>query len=651
MEKLTDIFKNEENLKNIIPSYSFREEQFEMANGIYDVISNGETLLIESPCGTGKTLAYIIPSFVYCEESKQKVVITTSTITLQNQLISDFIEPISKLFPDIHYIKLLGKSNYLCLKRAAEYIDSGFTTSKEEETIELIRENRGEFESKTIEYISEEIFTLNCNYEFCNNFKCPYFTECFYFNGRKNANSSHIIVVNHALYMSEKKLEDGAEDGSGFILPSHDVLIIDEAHKIPDSITSTFTESFNISKIYNQLFSLDQIEIELSRKNISCMKQLKEISIYKENLLESGDDFFQFLKNRYKKRSGSFVISELERNRVAATDEYIKFLRNIKIFNGYVKSNLIKLSSSYFKIVNIFEFFIVFFDFFENYDDEKFFWIDNGKNLTIKQSPYSVDNIFNDFFIENLNSLVMTSGTLGFKGDFGFFKERLNLVNSIDLSYYKNFDKDLSRICYIPESIPTPKEEGFFSSLVIEIDNISRLISGRILILFTSLSLMNSTYEELKIPLELNNKKVLVQGEMSKTKLMEKFKNNENSILFASQSFWEGIDLKGNPLRGLIMTRLPFSVPDDPIIKARSEKIKNDGGNPFMDMFIPMAVMKLKQGIGRLIRDKNEWGVLSILDSRILNSKYGKLFLKELNELEVVTDLSEVENFINRKKI
>jgi len=162
---------------------------------------------------------------------------------------------------------------------------------------------------------------------------------------------------------------------------------------------------------------------------------------------------------------------------------------------------------------------------------------------------------------------------------------------------------------------------------------------------------MNSTYEELKIPLELNNKKVLVQGEMSKTKLMEKFKKNENSILFASQSFWEGIDLKGNPLRGLIMTRLPFSVPDDPIIKARSEKLKIDGGNPFMDMFIPMAVMKLKQGIGRLIRDKNEWGVLSILDSRILNSKYGKLFLKELNELDIVTDLNEVENFINRKKI
>jgi len=464
MDKLNEIFKNEEILKDIIPSYCFREEQFEMANGIYDVISNNETLLIESPCGTGKTLAYIIPSFVYSETSKKKVVITTSTITLQNQLISDFIEPISNLFPDIHYIKLLGKSNYICLKRAAEYIDSGFTTKKEEETIDLIRENNGEFESKTIETISEEIYTLNCNYEFCNNFKCPYFSECFYFNGRKNANSSHIIVVNHALYMSEKKLEDGAEDGTGFILPKHDVLIIDEAHKIPDSITSTFTETFNISKIYNQLFSIDQIEIELSQKNIECKKQLREISNFKENLLESGDKFFKLLKNRYKKRSGSFVISELERTRVVSTQEYIDFLNNIKTFNGYLKSNLTKLSSSFFKVVNIFTSFIEFFDFYGTSDNERFFWIDNGRNLTINQSPYSVDNIFNDFFIENLNSLVMTSGTLGFKGDFSFFKERLNLGNSIDLSYYKNFDKDLSRICYIPESIPTPKEEGFFSS-------------------------------------------------------------------------------------------------------------------------------------------------------------------------------------------
>ena len=645
-DKLEKLFKNEKKLKSIIPSYRFREEQYEMARGIYDVITKDEILLIESPCGTGKTLAYIIPAFLYAEETNKKVIISTSTITLQNQLMNDFIMPMSKLFPKLKGTKLLGKSNYLCLMRASDYLSKGFASPKEEREIESLRVGNGEFESEVIEDISKEVKTLNCNYELCENFKCPFFMDCFYFNSRKDGIKSDILIVNHSLYLSEKKLKYESGNSDSFIMPSHELLIIDEAHKLPDMITSSFTDSLNGKSIYNLLFMMDKIENDKKLKE----SHILNLSKLKGKLLDDSENFFKFMKNRYKKRKENFLLSELERNRISKKNEFKEFLDSLEEISSYICENFTR-NSEFVRISLNFKKLADFLHEITLGSENKFYWIDNGINFTIHSSPYSVDNIFTEFFSNNLKSMVLLSGTLGLRGDFTFYKSLLNLKNSIDLSYYSDFDRELSRICYIPDSMPTPKDENFFSSLILEIDKIAKLVSGRTLILFTSLSLMNSAHEELKIPLELSGRIVLLQGESGKSKLMKQFRENENSILFASQSFWEGIDLKGNPLRSLILTRLPFNVPDDPIAKARSENLEKNGINPFKEFFIPTAIMRLKQGIGRLIRDKNQWGVISILDSRILNSGYGKFFIREMETLKIVTKTDDIKDFIVERNL
>ncbi len=601
-------------LANNLENFEFRESQLKIANIFAKMLENGGIHIIEAGTGIGKTLAYLIPSIL----SLKKIVIATKSKNLQEQLFFKDIEIIKSLIPfDFKSIYIKGRNNYICLNKLSKLtIQNTFFKEKNFQKINDWVKITNTGDISELDELTSEINFLNITStsDTCLGSKCSFFKDCFIYKLKLEAEKSDIIIVNYHLLFADFKIKN---QGFGKVLPNFNFLICDEAHSIEDIATDYFGDSVSKYK-FHTLFS------EIANENIKDFDKLRNIT----------EEFFLQFSNipGFNKVN----LEEIQNEKILKKAG--ELLNSLTVF----KTNLEKKDpEKYSNIINrIYETIETLDNLFFNKNDFLIKWIEKtSKNISLKYSPIDISSFLQEFFYD-LHGVAFTSATLSINRKFDYFKNRIGIeVSDTEEIFSSTFNYEKQSLMYLPENLPMPHEENFTKILAKNLKKLLNITNGNAFILFTNLKNMEEIYNLLKDEINFN---LYIQGETSNLNLIEKFKNDSNSVLLGSFSFWEGIDIRGENLSLVAIEKLPFSVPTDPLKKARIEKIKEEGGNPFFDYQIPEAIMLLRQGIGRLIRSKNDKGIIALFDIRLRKKNYGKIFLKNLPKMTIHSSLEKL---------
>jgi ATP-dependent DNA helicase DinG len=630
------------------PAYEFRRGQLQMAQAVEQALSEKRHLIVEAGTGTGKTLAYLLPVI----RSGKRVIISTGTKNLQEQLFYKDIPFLEQaLFPDgdrklsVCYMK--GRNNYLCRKRLYDLTDqpvlNGLQEIEQYRAIaewEKITESGDRAELATLPETSVLWPKLDARAENCLGQKCSQFDRCFITEMHRRAMESDIIIVNHHLFFADlaiKQQADGAPDAG--ILPDCGAVIFDEAHELEDVAGSYFGVS--VSNLRVEDLARD-VEASLQHHRLytaslsGALKTLRERSQLFFSVLPPGEGRFAFENRR----------EFLEEN----GDEFLALLQAI----GRLRSELETMQEKPEEVFNFVrraeELRVQLKFLLEDENRNTVFWIErrgarSGRGAThvfLQATPIDVAPILAECLFSQLECSVLTSATLAVGDGFGYIKGRLGLENARELVLPSHFDYENQAVFYVPPDLPDPRTPQFPGKAAERIRKLLEITQGRAFVLFTSYAQMNEVYNRLLGELEFP---MLLQGDAPKRLLLEEFRQTPNCVLFATSSFWQGVDVQGDQLSCVIIDRLPFAVPSDPVVAARVRATDEAGGNAFFDYQVPAAVITLKQGFGRLIRSLNDRGLLVLLDNRILKKQYGRVFVQSLPPYRRTTEMQVVEEF------
>jgi ATP-dependent DNA helicase DinG len=606
-----------EKVKDAMPDFEARESQIRMMEACKRTIDLGGILMAEAGTGTGKTFAYIIPSML----SKKRTIISTKTINLQEQLVSKDLKFLSSLY-SFDYAIAKGRNNYLCLRRlnafrhesdeeAAEYRDILIWASKTED---------GDIEGYGLKRPS--IWAkVSSDPDACKNRECGHFNQCFYFRARQKWDKSQILVANHALICLNAMILNGSK-----ILPQADVLVIDEGHAL-DHVVSEYAgislSKKGVEKILNSLLKVD--ERGVYRGILSKSPHLFQP-------VESIRDEMQFLwitiRNQFKNREAISQLGELKEvmSGISGRLESLIYRIRTETTGLFKEDEEIEIKAAIIKLRK----FAKEVEAFSKGMDGFVRWAEIEENrIALRMAPiYPRDFVINSI-IPGYKSIILTSATLSAAGDFGFIERILGFKGAVKITVPSPFDLRKQVKVEVKRGINLQGQDGIKRLARVIIEEASRK-DGGILVLFTSKEVMNKTWgltHEGLLEIGFNP---MIQGQMPNRAMVETMRASENSVIFGLDSFWEGVDVKGDSLKCLIITKLPFEVPSEPIVKARTEEIEKNGGNPFYEYSLPRAILKFKQGFGRLIRSKNDSGRVIICDERVETKSYGKKFIDSL---------------------
>lgn len=626
-------------LSRKLDNYEFRPEQIRMAEAVDDALKGDRYLIIEAGTGIGKTLAYLIPAIL----SRKRIIISTGTKNLQEQIYFKDIPLLKETLPvGFNAVYMKGRNNYLCLRRFRKFnaqsslaFDTGF--SRHEEMKEWVQDteigDRSELEGLAD---NDPLWNDVCSKsDLCLGQKCEAFDTCFITKMRQTAAAADIIIVNHHLFFADLAVKG---TGYGEIIPGYDAVIFDEAHQLEDVATNYFgitVSNYRFEELIGDI-----------------LRELRSNKIDDKGIYQALD----LLTERQKRFFGNFE-SDLTRYRLKgevldnhALRQFSDLLNTLELISARInnlkyKTEEIKACSRRASETRNQLAFIISME-----NPVYVYWCENrGKGIFLHASPIDVSHELNARLFNDVKSIIFTSATISTNKDFGYFKDRLGLdQDTIELSLDSHFDYQRQSILYLPRGTPYPNTSGFVEAISEEIRKILSVTNGRAFVLFTSLKNMKEAHKRLEDRL---NFPALLQGEKPKSYLLKKFKKDVNSVLFATHSFWEGVDVQGEALSCVIIDKLPFASPSEPIVEARIENISRDGGNPFLDYQLPSAIITLKQGIGRLIRNKKDIGVFSILDNRILTRGYGKTFINSLPDCPITNDLEDIKGFLKDKAL
>jgi ATP-dependent DNA helicase DinG len=699
-----------------LPGYEVRDSQMEMAREVARALNSDRLLLVEAGTGVGKSMAYLIPSILWAVRNKERVVVSTNTINLQEQLSRKDIPFLqSAMGVDFKAVLVKGRGNYACIRKAREVEKepSLFPEGEERKAIiEWLRKTRdGSLSDLGFTPKPEVWEDFASEADTCLRLRCEHFSECFFNKARREAASADILIANHHLLFSDLAIRAAKADYSeAAVLPPYSRVIIDEAHNMEDVATSYFGDMVSRGGVLKQLGRLRHrrerrkgllpfIAAKVSRleypmDNIVTLIN-GELSMTLEDCSHSVSSTFDTLHYLFsslresrepelrvridevvKGNPGWEEVSEEVRNCIKKMGFLVKGLRglNSEMARGIrgnemaekellpqmveVKAMADRLEALSSSLENIL--------FGEGNDSVRWVEVREGKGarpprVTLYLSPLHVGATLNTSLYSNFRTVVMTSATLSIREGFGFIKGRIGLDSapegrvkeSLLPSPFDFFEQAL--LCLVTD-LPDPKEEKYADTLPRVIPDAINASDGSTLTLFTSYSLMNTVYERCRDTVQGMGYSIMRQGDAPRHGLLERFKRGETSVLFGTESFWEGVDVPGEALRQVIITRLPFSVPDDPVAQARQEEIERKGGNPFREYLLPSAVIRFRQGFGRLIRTKRDRGVVLVLDVRAARKSYGKTFLKSIPECRVVkgeveTVIKEIGAFLRGKGI
>ncbi|QIR98312.1 ATP-dependent DNA helicase [Vibrio diabolicus] len=632
-------FSSDGALGNAIPGFQARQPQIDMAEAVSSAIKDQTQLVVEAGTGTGKTFAYLVPALL----SGKKVIISTGSKNLQEQLYHRDLPLMVNALGFYGQVALLkGRSNYLCLDRLSRQMVESHTNESDPTLLtQLVKVRAWSSETKTgdlgdCDDLPEDsmiIPTITSTNDNCLGKECPSYTDCFVLKARKRAMDSDIVVVNHHLFLADLAIK---ETGFGELIPEADVFIFDEAHQLPDIASEYFGQSVSSRQIHDLA---KDIEIAY-RTEAKDMRQLQKVG---DKLMQSAMDMRIALGEpgfrgnwREALQSGS-----IKRELLRLTDSLELAIDVLKIALGrsqlldtaFERANLIKGRIDRVCDVDI-----------TGYS----YWYDTSpRHFALHITPLSVADKFHEQIEIKQGAWIFTSATLAVSGDFKHFTERLGLKPTKQFSLPSPFDyQKQARLC-VPRYLPEPNSSGLADKLVRMLAPVIEENDGRCFFLCTSHSMMRELGEKFREVLDLP---VLMQGEMSKQKTLAEFMELGNALLVATGAFWEGIDVRGDALSCVIIDKLPFTAPDDPLLKARIEDCRLRGGEPFAEVQIPDAVITLKQGVGRLIRDQKDHGALIICDNRLVTRDYGGIFLGSLPPIPRTRDLDGIKAFLKAEQ-
>ncbi len=621
-----------------ISGYQVRDNQLALCDAIDDAIESGATLVAEAGTGIGKTFAYLVPALL----SGKKIIISTGTRHLQDQLFhTDLPRVIKALSVQSTSALLKGRSNYLCLHRLKLAPHLGFINR---ETRSLLTEvdqwsrltQSGDVSELTS--LAEDSYIwpmVTSTAENCLGGECDSWEKCFIVNARKEAQAADVVVINHHLLLADMTLKN---EGFAELLPNADAFIIDEAHQLYDVAARFFGNTVSS----RQLISLVRDTIAEQVNDASDMAELRD---YADALEKAAGDFRitlgeAGLRETWLKVQNKPAVKQSLESLTTTLEDLISALKTAAerargLEQCYERAQNIMLRLKSFLSIKT----------AEDEQNAAILWYETyPKSFMLHATPIDVASIFQAHTDNFSNSWIFTSATLQVNKQFTHFANNIGLENYQSGVWDSPFNYQKQSLLYLPDNLPQPSEPAYTKQLMQAAVPVLHASQGRAFVLFTSYYAMYKARDYLKqmLPYEL-----LVQGDLPKHQLLEKFRQADNAILLGTSSFWEGVDVRGESLSCVIIDKLPFASPGDPVMQARIDAIKQNGGQPFMEFQVPQAVITLKQGVGRLIRDVNDTGVLMIGDPRLKQKSYGRIFLNSLPSMPVTSDVTDVENFFS----
>ncbi len=614
-----------------LPGFIPRKAQQEMAAEVGSALRYGDNLVVESGTGTGKTFAYLIPVI----ESGKRTIISTGTKHLQEQIFfRDLPTVLKALDTEVNAVLLKGRSNYLCryrLKLNSRQSDLIGRADQLDYDILDDWSNRtatGDIAEVTgISETSRVWSKVTSTAENCLGGKCPDFSRCFVNQARQQALKARIVVVNHHLFFSDITLRT---EGFGELLPDHEAVILDEAHTVADTATRFFgysVSSFQLKELITDILAAEQDEksaVNLRDFTDPVQIRIERFQTYCKTLETESEILADLISSRFDRIWTQFY------------DGLSGLVDALEAASAAGES----LSKCYSRAVRIISHLEVW---REDRERDSVCWLETGKNFfRFNVSPLNIGKRFDPFLSNPEVSWIFTSATLAASDDFSSFCNRIGLRDAQTRCWESPYDFRANSLLYLPKNLPDPRDAAFCHALVDTIMDVTNASSGRAFCLFTSHAMMQRVYRELsgkcRWPLFL-------QGQAAKQQLLKQFLGTDHSILLGAAGFWEGVDVKGQALSCVIIDKLPFEPPSNPLLKSRLQACEENDGVPFMDIQVPDAVISLKQGAGRLIRSEEDKGVLVLCDSRISSRPYGKLFLDSLPPMPVTRDMDEVYRF------
>lgn len=702
-EQFQAIFSEDGLLFHQFPNFELRPSQKEMSQAVWDAFTDSSHLMVEAGTGTGKSLAYLIPALIWAKEHQEKLVIATHTINLQEQLFDRDIPLLKEIMPfSFSATVLKGRNNYLCLRKFEyELLQSNYSQIKKEETVDLAQmltwvalTKTGDAEEINLSLTGRDLWSqVKSDSDSCLNRYCPWFRSCFYHRARQNAQLADLIITNHSLLLTNLKSDHR-------ILPAFSRLVIDEAHQFEGVASKHLGFELNQYQLFSLLYrqykdakngflikvisellqsqdpdnavianqiqnhlipTISKVEGELynyfnvlgdfvnntvarqdsGRKTLRITSSLQENELWQEIFLLSENIYLELTEwvNQMEEVLQKLKAADAEESVVADFAGHLKDIKEAKLnfseWNNASKKNMV-------------------------------FWVETAvkgrKNSSyLIAAPIDVGPYIREFIFDKLDSVILTSATLSVNNSFAYASQELGFteedqeLRKVKLS--SPFDYRKQAVLCIPKDFPKllDSEPLYTEQLVKNISDVAISFNGRTLVLFTSHQMLQKVYGKLKETLDPLNIKVLGHGidSNSRSKLTNRFVNDSQTVLLGTNSFWEGVDIPGEALSALVIVKLPFTPPNHPIHEAKTEKLKEEHRNPFMELSVPQAVIRFKQGFGRLIRTQRDHGVVIVFDRRIVESRYGSYFIKSLPDLGILYKpfgeiIDQVENWLKK---